>query len=193
MHGPGLAALRDGRGEGGQQAGFDWAVGGQPRLDQSPRDIRRGQQVAGRGGAIDGVLADHAERVAAGVDGRPSRGVKRDELAELGEGFAGDHGGDRRRRVGTVAEQGDQLGAEPWIGNVLRQHRSGAVGQMHATGRHGRGRGADHRTERSAGGVAGDHREGHVPVSAGRTAVASISTSHSGRARAETTRPVETG
>ena len=40
--------------------------------------------------------------------------------------------------------------------------------------------------------AARDDRERHAP-SSGITAVASTSTSHSGRARAKTTRPVETG
>ena len=102
----------------------------------------------------------------------------------------------RRFRRKAAGHQVQTLRPEAGIGDVLRRDRADAGAHMGAARRNaGRG-GLDGDTEHAGFLAAAGDGKGHaglLQAASGMTAVASISTSHSGRARAETTRPVETG
>ena len=89
-------------------------------------------------------------------------------------------------------EQIQPARAEPRVSDILAAHRSGARPRMRAARRDRRRGRLDGDAEHPGLLAARGDREGHGEGS-GITAVASISTSHSGRASATTTRPVQTG
>src|SRR5690606_12050139 len=93
------------------------------------------------------------------------------------------------------------------VGDILRRDGADSRPRMGAARRYRRRRRRNRNTELAALIAAGNDREGHgssralratayalrIAAQSGMTAVASISTSHSGRARQVTTTPVETG
>ena len=140
--------------------------------------------VPGRGGM-------GAERAGAGEVRDPAGRVDHRELAVLRMRLLRDHLPDRLLGGRPGLEQVEQPRPERRVGDVLRGRRAHAGAQVQAARGHGRARRAQHHAERAGGRVARGQRERHeAPLI---TAVASISTSHSGRASASTTSPVETG
>ena len=127
------------------------------------------------------------------VNGGVPAGVDDDELPVFAMAFGSERGVERVFGVEVRRKRVQRDLAQRWIGHVLAGDGADAGAQVDAARRDGRTRGTDHHAERARF-VAGRQRERHavLPGSA-ITAVASISTSHSGRARAETTIPVDTG
>src|SRR5579862_8161224 len=154
-------------------------------------NVAGGEQVAGGYGTVAEGEMVCAQRARAGVAGDPPGAVDDGKLPVVGGGIGGD---DRSHRLsGAVAgrEPIEQPLAEARVGDVLRRGRADAGAEVDAAGGHGRAGRANSHAERAGIGAACGERERHD--AAGRTAMASISTSHSGRASAETTSPVETG
>lgn len=150
--------------------------------------VRAGQLVA-RGGRARGVdVGRPAQRQAAGVGGRTALGVDGGDLAP---GHVGGPPGQGRERVtgGAAARHRVQQGpAQPWVGGALAAYRARAGPDGRASRGHGHAGRRDDRADR-AGPLAPAHQgEGH-----GFTATTVTSTSHSGRASALTTSPVDTG
>ena len=155
-------------------------------------DVLAGQQIAGGHASVPGAHAIDAECPAARPPRRASRPVNHRQLAVLDVRRAGSHAPHRLLGV-LAARQGiEQRRAQPGVGHVLRSGHSDRRPDMRAARGDRRARGGDHHPQLVGGRIGGKQRERHSPGS-GMTAVASISTSHSGLARALTTRPVETG
>src|SRR5215204_1844720 len=138
---------------------------------------------------------------AEGTRARPCRGdaiaIDRGELPPDNERLLRGDAGHRLLRRAPVAHSLEQNHAQPRIGDVLRTGRADACLGPGATRRHGRRRRRDGYAELPGLGAPPRDRERHDSALAGRdsgiTAMASISTTHSGRASAVTTTPVETG
>jgi hypothetical protein len=136
------------------------------------RDVLASQQVAGADDVRPMGRGVHAQRPLAREAGRPPLRVDDRELPVGDVGCrAADHLEGLHGR-GAERHEVERSRSEGGIGHVLGGDRTDA----------GPGEGA-----------AGGDREGHGVAASGITAMASISTSHSGRARPETTSPVETG
>ncbi len=152
--------------------------------------VRADQHIA-RGDSIDvGMVAMAPQRTLATVRCRAALPIDGGQLP-IGSRItrARDEPGDRVLRREAAREKVQPGRAEPGIRDVLGSDRSRARPGMGAARRNrGAGLGNGHPKHASARATRSD-RKGH----AGMTAVASISTSHSGRARALTTRPVDTG
>ena len=160
--------------------------------DHRRRHVSVSEQVAS---GHAGGSAGHAVRTEGGgaLEGRRgSRAVDYRELPVSGEALGREELRDDVLGGAAIGQQLQALEAERRVGHVLGRDGPGTRGEVSAARRHRRAGGADHDAERACARVAGGQRDRHAR-SAGRTAVASISTSHSGRPRAETTRPVETG
>jgi hypothetical protein len=192
---PGRAHRRNlaARGQAGPQSGDEPGAEVAAGLVVKGRDHRRGhatvgQQVPGGGGARSMHVRRLAQRqfagVARGTAGRvdhrqlPVCDVRRaiDERRECGTGG------------GTTGHRVQQFPAQPGIGRALAAHRPdpGPGGRAPRRDRHARG--GNDGTDRTRALAPAHQRERH-----GRTATTVTSTSHSGRASADTTRPVNTG
>ena len=126
------------------------------------------------------------------MDGGAALRVDRQDLPVLDEPAAFLHLGDGVGRAEAFFHQVECQRAEGGVGDVLRgdgAHAGPGIGTARGDGGGG---GGDGDAEHARLGAAGDEGKGHASP-CGITAVPSISTSHSGRASACTTSPVETG
>src|SRR5262245_23492153 len=89
--------------------------------------------------------------------------------------------------------QVEKLRAQRRVSDVLASGRPDARSRVRTTRGYRGGRGRNGNAKHSCLGAACGDREGHAATQSGMTAMASTSTTHSGRASADTTRPVETG
>lgn len=146
------------------------------------------QQIAGGGAIPADAGAVNAQHPAARKRERPALAIHRRQLPMFDEGPLLRHRLDGRPRRQAALHQIEQQGAQRGIGDVLAGDGADAGARVGAAGADRDGGGGDGDAERAGARATRSDRERH----AGITAVASISTSHSGRASALTTRPVET-
>jgi hypothetical protein len=199
--------LRLGDEHPGRAHGGDLAAGGQTGLERGDepaaeivpgpagegREHRRGhpgvgQQVAGRGRTRRVHVRCHAQRPLAGVARRAADRVDNHELPERDVRGAL---GEPREGVARGHAAGDrvqQLPAQPGIGRALAAHGPDAGLDGGAPRRDRHARRGDDGADRARALAAAYQRERH-----GLTATTVTSTSHSGRASAATTSPVNTG
>jgi hypothetical protein len=188
-HGGDLAARGLAGDKSGDQAGAEVVAGPVLKRRQHGRGHAAvGQQVARGSGARGGdvrrlaqcQLAGVARRAAGHVDGRqlPVPDV-RCPVHESRERVAGGRAAGHRVQ---------QLAAQPGIGRALAAHRPAAGPDRRAPGRNRHARRGNDGADRARTLAPAHQRERH-----GLTATTVTSTSHSGRASADTTRPVNTG
>jgi nucleobase:cation symporter-1, NCS1 family len=147
-----------------------------------------GQQVARRGGARRADVRRLAQRPIAGVAGRAAAGVDGGQLPVRDVRRASGNGGHRINGSQAAGHRLEQRLAQPRIGRALAAHRAHSGADRHAPRRHRHAGRGDDGTDRTGALTAACQRERH-----GLTATTVTSTSHSGRASADTTRPVNTG
>jgi hypothetical protein len=199
--------LRLGDEQAGRANGGDLAARGQAGLERGDepvaeivagpvlkgREHRRGhagvgQQVAGRRRAGGVHIHRIPQRPLTGVARRTARRIDHHKLPERDVSGAAD---DTRERVGrghAARDRVQQAAPQPGIGGALAAHRTDAGPDRGAprSDRHARRR--DDGADRAGAFAAAHQRERHD-----FTATTVTSTSHSGRASADTTSPVNTG
>ncbi len=178
--------------ERGQQAVLELTARGLEGGHHGVDHLGPGEHVAGRHDAVADHVVVHAERAGAGVGRRPAAHVEDGQLAVLDQRLVRDQVVEGAARVGAGLQGVEEPRTQPRVGDVLRGRPADAGAQVHAARGDRGARRRDRHTDGTAA-VGGQHGEGHREPSSGITAMASISTSHSGRASAETTRPVEIG
>ena len=192
MQRPLLAADGQARLHRGDEAFLELAGRCLERRDDGVDDVGAREHVAGHDHVGPDAVVVHTERPRAGVRRALAVQVEHGELAVLDEGPSVDDPVQRGPRVGAPLQRVEQGGAEPRVGHVLGRGATHPRPEMDAAGGHGRARRRDRHPDRAAP-VGGQHGEGHAGSPSGITAIASTSTSHSGRASADTTIPVEIG
>jgi hypothetical protein len=175
--------------ESGDQAGAEVVAGPVVEGGQHGRgNATVGQQVAGGGGAGGVDVRGLAQRQLTGVARRAACRVNHRQLPVRDVRCAAGESGERVAGRRAAGHRVQQLTAQPGIGRALAAHRPGAGPDRRAPGRNRHARRGDHGAHRARALAPADQRERH-----GRTATTVTSTSHSGRASADTTRPVNTG
>ena len=188
----GLAAGVAGGAHDGDQAVAERAGRGGEGVRHQARNLVGGEQVAAAGDVRAACLGGYAERLGAGVDGGAALPVDDEQLAILDMRAGSGQDGERFLRARAGREKREAAGAEARVGDVLAGDRPCPGLRIGAARRNRRRGGRDGDAEHAGLGTARHDGERHSPGS-GMTAVASISTSHSGRASATTTSPVQTG
>jgi hypothetical protein len=188
-HGGDLAA----RGQAGPERRDEPVAEIVARLAGEGREHRRGhagvgQQIPGGRRARRADVRRHAQRPIAGVARRAACRIDDHELPERDVRGAADQGRERVARGHAGGDRVQQLPAQPGIGRALAAHGTDAGPDRGAPRRDRHARRGDHGADRARALAAAHQRERH-----GRTATTVTSTSHSGRASAATTRPVNTG
>jgi hypothetical protein len=147
-----------------------------------------GQQIPGgrRAGRVD--VRCHAQRPIAGVARRAAGRIDNHELPERDvRGVLGQRG-ERVARGHAAGDRVQQFSAQPGVGGALAAHGPDASPDRGAPSRDRHARRRDDGADRARALAAAHQRERH-----GLTATTVTSTSHSGRASAATTSPVNTG
>ena len=191
-----FAAGRDSGADRGHQPVLELEVRTRlERRDHRGRHALGRQQITGRDRIEPVRDRVGAERAVPGVRAGAAGGVDRGQLPERDQPFVLDDGGDRLDGAESPRHTVEQPCAETRIGDVLGTRRSDPGAHKRAPRRHGRAGGRNHDAELPGMRAPASERQRHACgiLSAGITAVTSISTSHSGRASAVTTRPVDTG
>ena len=152
-----------------------------------------GEQVARRVTVLAGAFTVGAENMLPGPGRGLARAIHHGQLPPVEIFPAGGH-----LLEGTPGAQPrfqgiQQHRAESRIGDVLGGDGADAGPGMGAAGAHRDAGGGDRHPKHAATGAPPDDGKGHAGSPSGITAVASISISHSGRARPLTMSPVETG
>ncbi len=181
---PGLSALIQAGFQARQQPFRQRAGRGSIGRDHGGRNLLGRKKIAGCYRAFARTGRMDAERTAAGIGCRPARRVHDGELAVGNEAAGCNERGAHLFGIEASRQEIEADLTQLGIGDVLAGDRADQGPGMHAP-RRNRGRGGGDRDPEHAGfGAASGQGKSHA---------ASISTSHSERASADTTSPVDTG